>query len=181
MSAPTASHDAGADHSRDQAVSLNIAVLTVSDTRTLDTDGSGAWLAQAIASAGHRLADRRICVDDVYALRAQLSAWIADPGIHCIVTTGGTGLRRRDVTPEAVAPLLDNRIEGFGELFRACSYQEIGSSTLQSRTLAGVANRTLVFCLPGSTGACKTGWNSILSEQLDSTHKPCNFVEILDA
>lgn len=179
MTSPDGHAEDGADHSLDRPVPLNIAVLTVSDSRTLETDRSGALLAEAAAGAGHCLVERRVCIDDVYALRACLSAWIADPEVHCILTTGGTGLRQRDVTPEAVTPLLDCRIEGFGELFRACSFEEIGSSTLQSRTLAGVANRTLLFCLPGSTGACRTAWKRILAEQLDSTHRPCNFVEIL--
>jgi molybdenum cofactor biosynthesis protein B len=159
--------------------SLNLAVLTVSDTRTLDDDASGQLLVDRIANAGHILADRAIVKDDVYAMRAVLSQWIADDAIHGVITTGGTGFTARDSTPEAVTPLLDKHIEGFGELFRQLSYQEIGTSTVQSRALAGVANRTIIFCLPGSTGACRTGWDMIISEQLDSRHKPCNFVEMV--
>jgi molybdenum cofactor biosynthesis protein B len=159
--------------------SLNLAVLTVSDTRTLDDDASGQLLVDRITNAGHALADRAIVKDDVYAMRALLSQWIADDTIHGVITTGGTGFTARDSTPEAVTPLLDKHIEGFGELFRQLSYQEIGTSTVQSRALAGVANRTIIFCLPGSTGACRTGWDMIISEQLDSRHKPCNFVEMV--
>lgn len=180
MTAPNHGPAVGAGHSREEAVSLGLAVLCVSDSRTLSTDRSGAYLAEAAQAAGHQLVDRQVCADDVYQIRARLSAWIADPAVHCVLVTGGTGFRDRDVTPEAVAPLLDRTIDGFGELFRLRSHEEIGSSTLQSRALGGVANRTLVFCLPGSTGACRTGWQKVLAEQLDSTHQPCNFVEILD-
>ncbi len=158
---------------------LSIGLLTISDTRTLDTDKSGDWLADAAISQGHQIAAREICEDNRYALRAVVSRWIADPGIEVIITTGGTGLRSRDVTPEAIGPLLDQPIDGFAELFRAASVADIGSSALQSRALAGMANRTLVCCLPGSTGACKTAWESILREQLDSTNRPCNFSEVL--
>jgi molybdenum cofactor biosynthesis protein B len=157
-------------------IPLNIAVLTLSDTRTPETDTSGDTLASLLSEAGHRLADRGLIPDDVYQMRAVVSRWIADPGVDVVITTGGTGLTLRDSTPEALLPLFDRHIEGFGELFRQVSLAEIGSSTLQSRCLAGMANRTLVFCLPGSTGACRTGWNSILKEQLDARHKPCNFV-----
>jgi len=162
-------------------VSLNIAVLTVSDTRTTDTDTSGQYLCDQIIEAGHTLGDRRICLDDIYQMRALVSGWIADQSIHAILTTGGTGFTGRDSTPEALAPLFDKNIEGFGELFRQVSFEEIGTSTVQSRCLGGIANKTLVFCLPGSTGACKTGWNQILSEQLDNRHKPCNFVSHTNA
>ena len=155
---------------------LNIAVLTISDTRTLETDSSGSYLCDALAEAGHCLGDRQICIDDIYHIRAQVSQWIADAGIHAVITTGGTGFTGRDSTPEALAPLFDKHIEGFGELFRQISYDEIGTSTVQSRCLGGIANQTLLFCLPGSTGACKTGWTNILAEQLDSRHRPCNFV-----
>jgi molybdenum cofactor biosynthesis protein B len=158
---------------------LNLAVLTVSDTRTLENDTSGQLLVDRLAAAGHALVDRAIVKDDVYALRAILSKWIADDSVHGVITTGGTGFTARDSTPEAVTPLLDKQIEGFGELFRQLSYQEIGTSTIQSRAIAGVANRTIIFCLPGSTGACRTGWDMIISEQLDSRHKPCNFVEMV--
>ena len=159
-------------------IPLNIAVLTLSDTRTAENDTSGDALAEMLTAAGHHLVDRDLCEDNVYLMRAKVANWIADPDIHVIITTGGTGMTRRDSTPEALAPLFDKTIDGFGELFRQLSYAEIGSSTLQSRCLAGLSNKTLIFCLPGSTGACRTGWNSILKEQLDSRHEPCNFVGI---
>lgn len=162
-------------HQHSEFIPLNIAVLTLSDSRTLDNDTSGQALADLLTSAGHRLAGRRLCKDDVYSSRAIVSAWIADEGVDVVITTGGTGLTNRDSTPEALRPLFDTFIEGFGELFRQLSFEEIGSSTVQSRALAGMANETLVFCLPGSTGACRTGWERILSEQLDSRHRPCNF------
>lgn len=155
---------------------LDIAVLTLSDTRTPDNDTSGDYLAQMITEAGHRLAARELCPDDVYRMRAIVSDWIDADGVDVILTTGGTGFTGRDSTPEALRPLMDTPIDTFGELFRLLSYQEIGSSTVQSRCFAGLANRTLVFCMPGSTGACKTAWNGILREQLDSRHRPCNFV-----
>jgi len=158
---------------------LNVAVLTVSDTRTRDTDTSGQFLEDALLEAGHNLADRTIVIDDIYRIRAVLSAWIADPDIHSILVTGGTGFSGRDSTPEAVLPLFDKTIEGFGEVFRALSFEEIGSSTVQSRALAGLANRTAVFCMPGSTGACKTAWNGLIRDQLDIDHRPCNFVKVL--
>lgn len=158
---------------------LNIAVLTLSDTRTLAEDKSGDYLVNALEAAGHNLADRKIIPDDIYRMRAVVSEWIAEPGIQVILTTGGTGFTGRDSTPEALRPLFDTEIEGFGETFRQVSYAEIGSSTVQSRCLAGLANATAIFCLPGSTGACKTGWTKILAEQLDSNHRPCNFVGIL--
>lgn len=158
---------------------VTVAVMTVSDTRTPANDTSGDVLANSLAAAGHRLADRKIVKDDIYQIRAVLSAWIADPGIDAVITTGGTGFSGRDSTPEAVAPLFDKHIHGFGELFRSVSYQEIGSSTIQSRALAGLANNTVIFCVPGSTNACKTAWEKIIREQLDSRHKPCNFVGVL--
>lgn len=158
---------------------LQIAVLTVSDTRTLENDTSGQFLCDALTDAGHHLADRHIEIDDLYRLRAKVSAWIAEPGVEVILLTGGTGFTTRDSTPEAIAPLLDQKIDGFGELFRQLSYGEIGTSTVQSRALGGVANGTLIFCMPGSTGACKTGWNGILKTQLDINHRPCNFAELL--
>ena len=160
-------------------IPLQIAVLTLSDTRTLAEDKSGDALVDMLQQAGHQLAARQLIPDDVYQMRAVVSQWIADPAIQVILTTGGTGFTGRDSTPEALRPLFDTEIEGFGELFRQVSYEEIGSSTVQSRCLAGLANRTAIFCLPGSTGACKTGWNKILQEQLDARHKPCNFVGIL--
>jgi molybdenum cofactor biosynthesis protein B len=155
---------------------LNIAVLTVSDTRTLDTDTSGQYLVDALQGAGHHLADRQIVKDDVYQLRAVVSTWIANPDVQVILTTGGTGFSGRDSTPEALSVLFDKHVEGFGELFRHFSLHEIGTSTLQSRALAGMANRTLIFCVPGSTNACKTAWINILGPQLDAGTKPCNFV-----
>ncbi|RTR05005.1 molybdenum cofactor biosynthesis protein B [Halomonas nitroreducens] len=160
-------------------IPLSVAVLTVSDTRTEDTDRSGEALVARLTDAGHRLADKRIVPDDVYRIRAVVAAWIADPDVQVILTTGGTGFTGRDSTPEAVSVLLDKRIEGFGELFRQLSWHEVGSSTVQSRCLGGLANATVVFCLPGSTGACRTGWDGILAEQLDSRHKPCNFANLV--
>jgi len=159
--------------------SLNIAVLTVSDTRTEATDTSGQYLVESLRAAGHALAEKAIVIDDVYQLRAVVSRWIADPAVHVILSTGGTGFSGRDSTPEALAPLFDKVIEGFGETFRALSLAEIGSSTLQSRALAGLANRTVVFCMPGSTGACRTAWEGIIRDQLDSTFRPCNFAPIV--
>lgn len=165
----------------DHLIPLNIALLTVSDTRTLQEDSSGEYLQEQVIAAGHQLVERAICVDDIYQIRAKLSGWIANPEVHVVITTGGTGFSGRDSTPEAITPLLDKEIEGFGELFRHISYNEIGTSTVQSRAFAGAANKTFIFCLPGSTGACKTGWSGILKEQLDSTHRPCNFVSHTDA
>lgn len=162
-------------HQKTKFIPLNIAVLTLSDTRQLDTDTSGQALEDMLTAAGHHLAARDICKDDIYVCRARVSDWIANEGVDVIITTGGTGLTQRDSTPEALKPLFDRTIEGFGELFRQISYDEIGSSTIQSRAIAGLANQTLIFCLPGSTGACKTGWSGILAEQLDSGHRPCNF------
>jgi molybdenum cofactor biosynthesis protein B len=159
--------------------SLGIAVLTVSDTRTFADDTSGALLAELLQRAGHRLATRELVRDDRYLIRAIVSRWIADPAIDVVLTTGGTGFTGRDTTPEAIAPLLDKTIDGFGELFRAVSYEEIGTSTIQSRAIGGLANGTLIFCLPGSSGACRTGWTKILSSQLDVNHRPCNFVELI--
>jgi molybdenum cofactor biosynthesis protein B len=156
---------------------IKIAVLTVSDTRSLDTDSSGAYLQEALEQEGHTLVDRQIVVDDIYQMRAIVSAWIADSKVEVILTTGGTGFTGRDSTPEALAPLFDKTIEGFGELFRQLSYDEIGTSTVQSRCCAGLSNNTAIFCLPGSTGACKTGWQGIIRQQLDSTFQPCNFVQ----
>ena len=163
-------------HASAEFSALNIAVLTVSDTRTRANDTSGQYLAEVLQEAGHRLADQAIVPDDVYQLRAQVSMWIADPEVHVILSTGGTGFSGRDSTPEAMAPLFDKTVEGFGEVFRAVSYEEIGSSTIQSRALAGLANNTLICCMPGSTGACRTAWENLLREQLDASHKPCNFV-----
>ncbi len=160
--------------------SLAVAVLTVSDTRTEDDDTSGHYLVGALEAAGHRKGDKAIVIDDIYQIRAVLSGWIADPDIDAVLVTGGTGFSGRDSTPEAVRPLFDKDIDGFGEVFRALSHEEIGSSTIQSRALAGFANNTVIFCVPGSTGACKTAWNGLIREQLDSTHRPCNFVGVLN-
>lgn len=155
---------------------LSIAVLTVSDTRNFDNDTSGAYLISALTASGHQLAERVLVKDDVYQIRAQVSQWIADAKVQVILITGGTGFTDRDSTPEAIAPLLDKQIEGFGEMFRQISFEEIGTSTIQSRALAGLVNRTLICCLPGSTGACRTGWEKILEKQLDARQGPCNFV-----
>jgi molybdenum cofactor biosynthesis protein B len=160
-------------------VPLTIAVLTISDSRTEATDKSGALLVGRVESAGHRLAEKKIVADDIYAIRALLSAWIADREVNAVISTGGTGVTGRDGTPEAVKPLLDKEIEGFGEVFRFISYQDIKTSTLQSRALAGVANATYIFCLPGSTGACKTAWDTIIAAQLDYRTRPCNLVELM--
>ncbi|MDF2177397.1 molybdenum cofactor biosynthesis protein B [Aliiglaciecola sp. CAU 1673] len=158
------------------ATPLNIAVLTVSDHRDQSNDSSGQYLADALAKAGHRLAVRSICTENLYQLRAQLSQWIADSNVQVVLVNGGTGFNPKNCVPEALCPLFDTEIEGFGELFRHLSYQEIGTSALQSRALAGLANQTLIFCIPGSTGACKTAWEGIIREQLDAAHGPCNFV-----
>ncbi len=160
---------------------LDVAVLTVSDTRSEADDTSGQYLAEALAAAGHRLADKRIVKDDIYQIRAVLSGWIADAGVDAVLVTGGTGFSGRDSTPEAVAPLFDKTIEGFGEVFRTLSLQEIGSSTVQSRALGGLANNTVIFCMPGSTGACRTAWEGIIRDQLDSSYRPCNFVGVIRA
>ena len=158
---------------------VNIAVLTVSDTRTLADDRSGDTLVARIAAAGHHLADRRIEQDDADGIEAILRRWIADPDIDVVITTGGTGVTGRDVTPEAFARVLEKEITGFGELFRMLSYAKIGSSTIQSRALGGVAGGTYLFALPGSTGAVRDGWDDILVTQLDSRHRPCNLVELM--
>jgi len=159
--------------------SLNIAVLTVSDTRTIEQDTSGALLIEMLRADGHRLADRALIKDDRFQIRAVVSHWIAEPGVDVILTTGGTGFTGRDSTPEAIAPLLEKIIDGFGELFRQVSFEEIGTSTIQSRALGGLSNGTLVFCMPGSRNACQTAWMRILHNQLDVNFKPCNFVELI--
>jgi molybdenum cofactor biosynthesis protein B len=160
-------------------IPISIAVMTVSDTRTAETDTSGGLLTERIAAAGHHVAARVILKDDVPAIVAQLKAWVADPAIDCIITNGGTGLTGRDVTPEAFAQVCEKEIPGFGELFRWISLKSIGTSTVQSRATAGVANGTYLFALPGSNGAVKDGWDQILKYQLDARHKPCNFVELM--
>ena len=158
--------------------SLAIAVLTVSDSRTLENDSSGQYLAGAIVEAGHRLAARALLPDNRYRMRAQVAAWIADEAIDGVIVTGGTGFTGRDSTPEAIEPLLDKLMPGFGETFRAVSFDEIGTSTMQSRAFAGLANGTFVFCLPGSTSACRTAWEKLLRAQLDSRTKPCNLATL---
>lgn len=163
-------------HAATDFVPLNIAVLTVSDTRNEETDTSGRSLVDNLQSAGHHLVEKQIVIDDKYDIRAILSRWIADKNVQVVLVTGGTGFTGRDTTPEAVTPLFDKTIEGFGELFRQVSFNEIGTSTIQSRALAGMANKTLIFCMPGSTNACRTAWEHIIQSQLDSRHKPCNFV-----
>ena len=160
-------------------IPLDIAVLTVSDTRGEAEDKSGALLVTRLTGAGHRLADRRIVKDDVYAIRAEVSRWIADEAVNVVLTTGGTGVTGRDGTPEAVEPLLDKTIPGFGEVFRMLSYQGIKTSTIQSRAVAGVANGSYLFCLPGSSGACRDAWDQIISAQLDYRTRPCNLVELM--
>lgn len=167
-------------HFTDQGfVALNIALLTVSDSRKAADDSSGDLLEQRATAAGHRVVARTLIPDDIYRLRAVVSAWIADPAVHAIVSTGGTGITGRDSTPEALEPLLDKRVDGFGELFRQLSLEEIGTSTVQSRAFAGLANGTFVFCLPGSTGACRTAWDRILQAQLDARTRPCNFAQLI--
>lgn len=163
-------------HAAKEFVPLHIAVLTVSDTRTLEQDSSGQLLVDRLSEAGHVLVDRVLVPDDIYRLRAEVSRWIADPQLQVVLVTGGTGFTDRDSTPEALLPLFDKQVEGFGELFRQISFTEIGTSTVQSRAVAGLANRTLVFCMPGSTNACRTAWDRILGEQLDARTRPCNFI-----
>lgn len=159
-------------------IPLALCVLTVSDTRSPENDSSGDYLAAALQDAGHRLAARALLPDDRYRLRAQVSAWIADPAIDGILVTGGTGFTGRDSTPEALLPLLDKTMPGFGEMFRQLSYEEIGTSTMQSRAFAGLANATFIFCLPGSTGACRTAFEKLIHAQLDARTKPCNLVNL---
>ncbi|HWR80854.1 MAG TPA: molybdenum cofactor biosynthesis protein B [Pseudomonas sp.] len=162
-------------------VPLAIAVLTVSDTRTVETDTSGQLLVDRLNAAGHQLAQRVLLKDDLYRIRAQVAGWIAEDAVQVVIITGGTGFTGRDSTPEAVGCLLDKQVDGFGELFRQISVADIGTSTIQSRALAGLSNGTLVCCLPGSTNACRTAWDGILAEQLDARHRPCNFVPHLKA
>jgi molybdenum cofactor biosynthesis protein B len=168
-----------AEHGPLDFIPLSIAVMTVSDTRTEADDRSGDLLAERLEAAGHRLADRSIEPDDRYRMRATVSAWIADPEVDVILTTGGTGFTGRDTTPEALLPLFDKVIDGFGELFRQLSHDDIGTSAIQSRAVAGLANATLVFCMPGSTGACRLAWDEILLDQLDARHRPCNFADLV--
>ncbi len=168
------------EHFKDTGfIPLNVAVLTVSDSRTEADDKSGALLKAKAEAAGHRVVAKEIVRDDVYQMRAVFSRWIADPQVQVVLTTGGTGITGRDSTPEAIAPLLDKQIEGFGELFRTLSFAEIGTSTVQSRAVAGLANGTFIFCLPGSSGACRTAWDKILEPQLDHRTRPCNFAQLI--
>ena len=160
-------------------IPLRIAVLTVSDTRTMEEDRSGDTLAERLEGAGHVLADRRIVTDDVEAIRGAVTAWAEDSAVDVVITTGGTGFTGRDVTPEAIEPLFEKRMEGFSAIFHRISFEKIGTSTIQSRATAGVVRQTFVFVLPGSPGACRDAWDGILAAQLDYRHKPCNFVEIL--
>lgn len=153
--------------------------MTVSDSRTEETDTSGKTLVERLTAAGHRLAEKLIVPDDIYRIRAAMSRWIADDGVQAVISTGGTGITGRDGTPEAVQVLLDKQIDGFGEVFRALSYEEIATSTMQSRALAGVANGTFIFCVPGSSGACRTAWDKLIVHQLDYRTRPCNLVELL--
>jgi molybdenum cofactor biosynthesis protein B len=160
-------------------VPLSIAVLTVSDTRSLSEDRSGDTLVERLTKAGHKLGDRAIVADEVAEIRAKVEAWIADPAIDVVITTGGTGFTGRDVTPEAIEPLFEKRMDGFSAVFHRISYDKIGTSTIQSRAIGGVAGATYIFVLPGSPGACKDAWDGILAAQLDYRHRPCNFVEIM--
>ncbi|WP_349432314.1 molybdenum cofactor biosynthesis protein B [Methylomarinum sp. Ch1-1] len=162
-----------------QFIPLNIALLTVSDTRQEADDVSGQTLAERVELAGHQVRQKTIVPDDVYRIRAAVSNWIADDRVNVVITTGGTGVTGRDGTPEAVAPLLDKTLDGFGEVFRMLSYRDIKTSTMQSRALAGVANGTFLFCLPGSSGACRTAWDELIKEQLDYRTKPCNLVQLM--
>jgi len=162
-----------------ELIPVNIAVMTVSDSRTEADDTSGKTLVERLSEQGHRLAEKTIVTDDRYRIREVMSRWIADDAVDVVITTGGTGLTGRDITPEAVKPLLDKEIDGIGELFRWISYQDIKTSTVASRALGGVANGTFIFCLPGSTGACRTGWDDIIAPQLDYRNGPCNMVELM--
>ncbi len=166
------------DKNRD-FIALSISVLTISDSRTEADDKSGNLLVDRLQSAGHKLHQKAIVKDDIYQIRAQVSHWIAQPEPQVIITTGGTGVTGRDGTPEAIKPLLDKEIEGFGEMFRVLSFDSIRTSTLQSRALAGVANGSYIFCLPGSSGACADAWDKLINEQLDYRHRPCNLVELI--
>ncbi len=163
-------------HAESKFEPARFAVLTVSDTRTEENDTSGGYLAEQLQESGHLLADKKIVIDDMYQIRAVVSKWIADDSIQSIMITGGTGFTSRDSTPEALVPLFDKQVEGFGELFRAVSYEEIGTSTIQSRAIAGFANHTVIFAMPGSTGACRTAWTKIIKQQMDASHRPCNFM-----
>ncbi|MBH2927696.1 molybdenum cofactor biosynthesis protein B [Serratia ureilytica] len=162
-------------HASSEFIPAHISILTVSDSRGAAEDTSGQYLQEAAQEAGHQVVDRAIVKDDIYQIRARVSAWIADDNVQAVLITGGTGFTARDNTPEALLPLFDREVEGFGELFRMVSYEEIGTATIQSRALAGLANRTVIFAMPGSTRACRTAWERIIEEQLDARHRPCNF------
>ncbi|EPJ9039291.1 TPA: molybdenum cofactor biosynthesis protein B [Serratia marcescens] len=162
-------------HASSEFIPAHIAILTVSDSRGAAEDTSGQYLQEAAQEAGHQVVDRAIVKDDIYQIRARVSAWIADDNVQAVLITGGTGFTARDNTPEALLPLFDREVEGFGELFRMVSYEEIGTATIQSRALAGLVNRTVIFAMPGSTRACRTAWERIIEEQLDARHRPCNF------
>ncbi|HEI8504397.1 TPA: molybdenum cofactor biosynthesis protein B [Serratia marcescens] len=162
-------------HASSEFIPAHIAILTVSDSRGAAEDTSGQYLQEAAQEAGHQVVDRAIVKDDIYQIRARVSAWIADDNVQAVLITGGTGFTARDNTPEALLPLFDREVEGVGELFRMVSYEEIGTATIQSRALAGLANRTVIFAMPGSTRACRTAWERIIEEQLDARHRPCNF------
>lgn len=162
-------------HASSEFIPAHIAILTVSDSRGAAEDTSGQYLQDAAQEAGHQVVDRAIVKDDIYQIRARVSAWIADDNVQAVLITGGTGFTARDNTPEALLPLFDREVEGFGELFRMVSYEEIGTATIQSRALAGLANRTVIFAMPGPTRACRTAWERIIEEQLDARHRPCNF------
>ncbi|CAI2451637.1 Molybdenum cofactor biosynthesis protein B [Serratia proteamaculans] len=163
-------------HASSEFIPAHIAILTVSDSRGEAEDTSGQYLLEAALEAGHRVVGRAIVKDDKYQIRARISAWIADEQVQAVLITGGTGFTARDNTPEALLPLFDREVEGFGELFRMVSYEEIGTATIQSRALAGMANQTVIFAMPGSTRACRTAWERIIEEQLDARHRPCNFL-----
>lgn len=163
-------------HASSEFIPAHIAILTVSNSRGKAEDTSGQYLQEAALEAGHQVVDRAIVKDDIYQIRARVSAWIADEQVQAVLITGGTGFTARDNTPEVLLPLFDREVEGFGELFRMVSYEEIGTATIQSRALAGMANQTVIFAMPGSTRACRTGWERIIEEQLDARHRPCNFL-----
>lgn len=162
-----------------QFIPINIAIMVVSDSRTEETDTSGKALVDRLTEAGHYCPEKAIVIDDIYRIRAKLSEWIIDPNINAIISTGGTGVTGRDGTPEAIKPLLDKELSGFGEVFRTLSYDDIGTSTMQSRAIAGVANGHYIFCVPGSSGACKTAWDKLINAQLDFRTRPCNLVELM--
>lgn len=165
--------------SANSLIPIGIAVLTISDSRTEATDKSGKLLCDRLTATGHQLVEKAIVADDIYQIRAIVSRWIAEAAVQAIITTGGTGVTGRDGTPEAIQPLLDKELQGFGELFRMISYRDIKTSSLHSRALAGVANRTYIFCLPGSSGACRTGWDELIQPQLDSRQRPCNLADLM--